>query len=66
MEVRSNPEPRLAPRSSRLAEPDVPRAADFVFVENWARANDLSSRRILLVENNPDVMEATHAGCSPQ
>ena len=60
VEVRSNPG-----RGSRftvvapLAEPDIPRAADFVFVENWARANDLSGRRILLVENDPDVMEAT-------
>ncbi len=60
VEVRSNPG-----RGSRftvvaqLAEPDIPRSADFVFVENWARANDLSGRRILLVENDPDVMEAT-------
>ena len=60
VEVRSNPA-----RGSRftvvapLAEPDLPRAADFVFVENWARANDLRGRRILLVENDPEVMEAT-------
>lgn len=60
VEVRSNPGHGsrftvVAP----LAEPDIPRVADFVFVENWARANDLSGRRILLVENDPDVMEAT-------
>ncbi|HMN72662.1 MAG TPA: hybrid sensor histidine kinase/response regulator [Rhodoblastus sp.] len=60
VEVRSNPA-----RGSRftviapLAEPDLPRAADFVFVENWARANDLRGRSILLVENDPEVMEAT-------
>ena len=60
VEVRSNPG-----RGSRftvvapLAEPEAPRSADFVLVENWARANDLTGRRILLVENDPDVMEAT-------
>lgn len=60
VEVRSNPA-----RGSRftvvapLAEPDIPQSADFVFVENWARANDLTGRRILLVENDPEVMEAT-------
>lgn len=60
VEVRSNPR-----RGSRftvvapLAEPDAPRSADFVFVENWARANDLNGRRLLLIENDPDVMEAT-------
>jgi signal transduction histidine kinase len=60
VEVRSNPG-----RGSRftvvaqLAEPDAPRSAEFVLVENWARANDLSGRRILLIENDPDVMEAT-------
>jgi len=60
VEVRSNPG-----RGSRftvvapLAEPDVPSPADFVFVETWARANDLTGRRILLIENDPDVMEAT-------
>ncbi len=42
-----------------IAEPEAPRSADFVLVENWARANDLSGRCILLVENDPDVMEAT-------
>ena len=60
VEVRSNPR-----RGSRftvvapLAEPDAPRSADFVLVENWARANDLNGRRILLIENDPEVMEAT-------
>jgi CheY-like chemotaxis protein len=60
VEVRSNPA-----RGSRFtvvaarAEPDAPQSADFILVENWARANDLSGRRILLVENDPDVMEAT-------
>ena len=60
IEVRSRPG-----RGSRftviapLAAIDCPRAADFVLVENWARASDLTGRRILLVENDPDVLEAT-------
>lgn len=60
IEVRSRPG-----RGSRFsviapqARPHPPQAADFVLVENWARANDLTGRRILLVENDLDVMEAT-------
>jgi two-component system, sensor histidine kinase len=60
VEVRSHPA-----RGSRfsivapLAWPDSPRSADLVLVENWARASDLTGRRILLVENDPDVLEAT-------
>jgi two-component system, sensor histidine kinase len=42
-----------------LAPDEGPRAVDAVLVENWARASDLSGRRILLVENDPDVLEAT-------
>jgi signal transduction histidine kinase len=60
IEVRSRPG-----RGSRfavvvpLARGEEQRAVDAVLVENWARANDLSGRRILLVENDPDVLEAT-------
>ena len=60
IEVRSQPG-----RGSRftvtvpLARGEEQRAVDAVLVENWARANDLSGRRILLVENDPDVLEAT-------
>lgn len=42
-----------------IAWGDSPRAADLVLVDSWARASDLTGRRILLVENDPVVLEAT-------
>ena len=42
-----------------LAEQTQPHSAETVLVENWARASDLTGRRILLIENDPDVLEAT-------
>lgn len=60
IEVRSRPG-----RGSRftivapLAHAEQPRPAESVLVETWARASDLTGRRVLLVENDPDVLEAT-------
>ncbi|MFO1114591.1 MAG: ATP-binding protein [Beijerinckiaceae bacterium] len=42
-----------------LAQDDEPSPAETVLVETWARASDLTGRRVLLVENDPDVLEAT-------